>query len=232
MSYHDGSGTKVKDEKIETHTVTFYVTDDGTWKATAAVLDHAVLGKSLLECRTKVRGQLRRATVKLGIKAHLVNVLPEAELEKSWHSRDDKARANNIRPITLIGLSARSRGDVMYTFDDSGGKGKKTPHQSHTDPDAIGVVCRRLTPDEQKGYRALRDGFDNSRDALEKWIKDHAIPNVTTFMEEKISEAVDALPTDDDPEDDADPRTGKNPLDVPLRDQRLDKPKKAGRRGR
>ena len=201
--------TEVKKEKIESHEVTFSVDDEGTWYASAALLDDAVWAKSLQEVRTKVRAKLRRATMKLAIKATIVNVLPDSEREKSWHSRDDAARANEIRHITLTGISVRggsSYGEVMYSFDESGEKAKKkNVHQSHTEPDQVGVVCRRLTKPEEKEYRTLRDAFDNARDALDAWIKDHRIENVTAFLEEQIQQKIDAEPSEEEPETE-DPR--------------------------
>lgn len=197
-----GARTEVKKEKIESHEVTFAVNEDGTWFAESAILDNAIAGKSLQEVTTKIRATLRRAVMKLAIKATLVNTLPESEVEKDWYNRDDSKRANMIRPITLTGISPR-HGEVLYTFDDSGRKTKKkNSHQSNADPDSIGIVCRRLTKAEEKEYRTLRDAFDDSRSALEAWIRNHRIENVTTFMEEQIQSRIDAEPAVEEPETD------------------------------
>jgi hypothetical protein len=191
--------TKVKDEKIEGHVVEFKVDGEGQWYASTAILHGEVWGKTIIEARAKITARLRRATVKLAIKAHLVNVLPESELDKPWHSRNDAAKANMLRPITLLGISQRG-GDVMYQFDDSGAKSKRScaGSQSRRDPDSIGVVCRRLTPSGEKEYRQLRDSFDAAHYALGAWIDANKIGNVKDFLESEIAAAIDKEPEVED----------------------------------
>jgi hypothetical protein len=191
MAYGDPR-TDVKKEKIEGHDVVFSVDGDGVWYASAAVLEYPVHAKTIIEARAKVTSKLRRATAKLEIKAHLVNVLPESEGVKEWYNRSDKIKANLLRPITLTGIAQRSN-DVMFTFDDSGAKSKKSRHQAHSDPDSVGVVCRRLTVPEQAEYRKLRDEYDYAVSSLDSWIRDHKIADVAAFLEEKITEAVDRV---------------------------------------
>lgn len=221
--YYEVARTEVKKEKIESHEVTFYVDDEGTWYAGAAILDRSVFGKSLIEARTKVRAQLRRATAKLEIKAHLVNMLPESEIEKPWYQRNDKIRANKIRPITITGIATRGSSEVLYTFDDSGAKSKKGG-AGHSDPEEIGIPCRRLNEAEQAEYRRIRDAHDAAYLELKAWIDAHKIENLKIFVEQKIQEAIDEQPAE--PEATADPRT-----DPPLRDSRMDGIKKGRRRG-
>lgn len=226
MRRHSSSGarTEVKKEKIEGHEVTFSVDEDGTWYASAAILEQSVWGKTVPETRAKVTAKLRRVTAKLEIKAHLVNLVPEEYLHKPWYEQK-KAVPNLVRPITLTGISQRSS-DVMYRFDDSGGVGKKSPHQSHTDPTSIGVVCRRLSKAEEAEYVKRRKAFDDATAALDEWITAHKIENVETFMEQKISEAVDQAEPESEPEPTEDPR------EAPLRDSRLDGTRHEGGRTR
>ena len=201
--------TKVKDEKIEGHVVAFAVDDGGTWYATCAILDGATLGKTPAEAKSKITARLRRQTLKLEIKAHLVNALPISEQEKSWHSRSQQIQARECFPVTLTGISQR-RGGVMYRYEggiDSDTKSRtKQPHQSYVDSDHVGIFVRRLTVAEEKQYRALRDAFDDSRQRLNEWIEAFKIPDVEKFLEAKIAEAVDRV--EETPSEGDDPRTG------------------------
>jgi hypothetical protein len=209
--------TKIKDEKIEGHIVTFSVSNEGTWYATAAVVEGASTGKTIVEAQQKMTTRLRRATVNLNIKAHLVNAVAPSERDKTWYSRDDTKKANHLYAITLTGIAQRD-GDIMYRFEDSKENHKKHPHQGNSDPESIGVVCRCLTVPEQNEYKTLRHAFDTSRDALAAWITDHKIADVAAFVEKKIAAAIDT-PNEDAEIDD--------PRDAPLRDQRKDKKKRA-----
>jgi hypothetical protein len=197
--------TKVKDEKIEGHPVELSVDDNGQWFANSPVLEGASVGKTIQEARSKITARLRRETVKLAVKAHLVNALPPAIIDEPWYKRErDKTKPNLCYPITLTGFSQRSN-DVMFRIGDEKTNRRKPQFQTHSDPDSIGIVVRQLTAAEVDGYRKLRDAYDDARVSLQRWIEERKIENVATFLEQKVSEAVDRV-DEPDVDETGDPR--------------------------